>query len=145
MIKAIIFDWVGTLTENFEIPYSYSEEVLEKIKGKYKLGLVTLASQGVEKRWRDIRNSGLEKYFDCIVVQEEKSDKQYLECMEKLGVKPTETAVVDDMRVRCEIATGLGCRAYWVDKGVVGIPMQKSIDEDIIRIDSVYKLLGLFK
>ena len=64
IVKAIIFDWVGTLFERFRTPYSFSEEVLRGLKQRYKLGLVTLAGQGRQ---------------------------QYLRCIRELGVAPAET------------------------------------------------------
>jgi FMN phosphatase YigB (HAD superfamily) len=50
MIKAIIFDWVGVLFARFKQPYPFSQSVLKQLKAKYKLGLVTLAGQGLESR-----------------------------------------------------------------------------------------------
>jgi len=143
MIRAVIFDWVGTLTSDFETPFPFSEEVLQRLKRKYKLGLVTLASQGVEKRWQDIINSGLQKYFDFCVVETEKSERQYQECIDKLGVKPADTAVVDDMLVRCQIAASLGCKAYWVvNNSLILSPVHESVDK-IEKIDSVNDLINL--
>ncbi len=81
MIEAIIFDWVGTLFERFKSPYLFSEKVLKKLKKKYKLGLVTLAGQGIEKREKEIKESYEELGLE--ISKLEKEEKKFRELKEQ--------------------------------------------------------------
>jgi len=81
-------------------PYEGAAEILEYLKGKVRLGLLTNAMDIKEQRER-IRNSGLEKYFDVICLAEEidayKPDKKAFEIMaDKLGSKPHKIIFIGD-------------------------------------------------
>lgn len=116
MIKAIIFDWVNTLYTYNEGLYPYSKKVLDYLKPKYRLGLVTLAAPGIEQRNMEIKESGLGNYFDAVVIEEQKSEKQYLKCLSLLGVVPAEAVVVDDQPYNISTAKKIGCQVYLVIK-----------------------------
>ena len=117
--KGIIFDWIGTLAINSkEGLFSYSEKVVRELSDKYRLSLVSIAGFGVEKRKQDIEESGLTKYFECIIVDTIKTEKQYLECIGKMRTTPKTTLVVDDRVVRgIAIGNRLGCQTYWIRNG----------------------------
>lgn len=117
--KAIIFDWIGVLSGGTKGGvYTFSAGVLESLKPEYKLGLVSLAGFGNEKRQQDIINSGLAKYFDSVVIDTTKKPAHYTKCIRELGVTPEETVVVDDRTVKgIMIGNKLGCSTVWVRKG----------------------------
>ena len=117
-MKAIIFDWTGTLYERHKGIFPFTKEVLESLKPKYKLGLVSKAGEYVPERNADIEKSGIKDYFDFIIVDSEKGTKQFKECIKGLGATPEETAVVGDRATR-EIQAGnkLGCTTIWIQKG----------------------------
>src|SRR3990167_3881507 len=96
MIKAIIFDWVGTLYHfGGKGLYPYSERVLKELHPKYKLAVISKAvSDTVNIRLKQINE--IQKYFDVIIADVDKTAEQYVECMKKLDVKSEETLVVDD-------------------------------------------------
>lgn len=136
MLKAVIFDWVGTLYERLEAPYPWSKETLLKLKQKYKLGLVTLAAQGKKQRESEIENSGLKHLFDAVVIEETKNEEEYIKCMKDLGTKPEETAVVDDQMGRLKVAATLGCQVYWVNH-------RGEETGEVTRIETVQDLVTL--
>ena len=117
MIEAIIFDWVGTLYEKNKGLFPYSEKVLRELKQKYKLAVISKAvSDSVDSRLNQINE--IKKYFDVIIADVDKNDKQYIECMRKLNVKPENTLVVDDRTLRgIKIGNKLGCQTYWIKNG----------------------------
>ncbi len=141
MIEAIIFDWVGTLFERFKAPYPFSEKVLKELKQNYKLGLVTLAGQGIKKREEDIKKSGLKSYFDSIIIDTDKGKRQYLKCMNELEVTPTQTAIVDDQATRLRVGIKLGCKTYWIRREWREFYPNKETGEPTKRINSVKDLV----
>jgi FMN phosphatase YigB (HAD superfamily) len=118
-IKGIIFDWVGTLYERGVGLLPYSRKVLKSLKQRdYKLGLVSLAKNGVGNRRRELENSGILPLFDSVIVETIKTKKQYLKCMKEMMISPRTTAIVDDRTVRgIKIGNELGCQTYWVRRG----------------------------
>jgi len=142
MVKAIIFDWVGTLFERNKAPYPFSEKVLKTLKPKYGLGLVTLAGQGIEARKRDLEQSGISHYFDSIVIDIEKDKKQYLQCIEELRATPDTTVIVDDQMRRLKTGIELGCKTCWIQTGeFANFPPNKNTGEPTERINSVEDLI----
>lgn len=116
-IDAIIFDWAGTLYEKNKGLYPYSEKVLQKLKSKYKLAVISKAvSDNIETRLKQINKIG--KYFDVIIAEIDKTPKQFIKCMKKLNVNPEDTLVVDDRTLRgIKIGNKLGCQTYWIKNG----------------------------
>jgi len=119
VIKAILFDLGDTLiteesvgdkhTSEVELEkVPFVDEVLQKLRGKYKLAVVT--NTGVSKE-EDIRKAlrtvGLAEYFDAIVtsvdVGHEKPDERIFRvALKKLGVKPGEAVMVGN-RIRTDV------------------------------------------
>ncbi len=119
MIEAIIFDWVETLSKGSREPFPYSERVLKELKYKnYKLGLVSLAGHGNNKRKEDVEVSGLKPYFDFILIDTVKNAEMYLKCIKELGATPQRTVIVDDRTLRgIKIGNEIGCMTFWVRRG----------------------------
>lgn len=117
-MKAIIFDWMGTLYEKNKGLYPYSEEVLKNLKQGCKLGLVSIAKSGLEKRKQELESSGIMPYFDSVIVDISKTAEHYLRCMREMGTTPETTAIVDDRTLRgIMIGNQLGCKTFWIQKG----------------------------
>ena len=117
-IKAIIFDWIGTLYGRESGVYSFSERVLKELSEKYQLGLISQARFGVDQRRGEIAKSGLENYFAYIQVTEIKSDETYSEMIKQMQLNANEVAIIDDRVIRgVKIGNQLGCVTYWVEKG----------------------------
>jgi len=144
--KAIIFDWIGVLSDGSKgRAYSFSADVLGRLKKNYKLGLVSLAGNGNGRRENEIRESGLLEYFDAVVVDSEKTHFHYLRCMEKMDVRVKETLIVDDRTVRgIEIGNKLGCETVWVRKGHYPneLPNEKTGNPSYV-IDTIEELEGV--
>ena len=118
MIKAIIFDWVGTLYQfGGKGLFPYSERVLRELKPRYKLAVISKAvSNNVEVRMTQM--NAIRHYFDFILADVDKTEAQFIECMQKLGVKPKNTLVIDDRMDRgIQIGNKLGCQTYWIKNG----------------------------
>jgi len=118
MIKAIIFDWVGTLYEKNKGLFPYSEQVLRELRAKnYKLAVISKAvSDNTRNRLKQIGK--IKKYLDVIIVDTDKTAEQYIECMKKLNVRPENVLIVDDRTIRgIKIGNQLGCKTYWVKNG----------------------------
>jgi FMN phosphatase YigB (HAD superfamily) len=118
MIKAIIFDWVGTLYEfGGKGLFPYSEKVLKELHPKYKLAVISKAvPNNVEDRLRQIDE--IKQYFDFITANTDKTQEQFIDCMRRLDVKPENTLVVDDRVDRgIQIGNKLGCHTYWIKNG----------------------------
>jgi putative hydrolase of the HAD superfamily len=81
------------------VPFPEMFEVLDALKGKYKLGVITNGYSSVQRE--KIRMIGVENYFDDIVVsgeeEVEKPDPRiFLLSCEHLGVKPEEAVFIGD-------------------------------------------------
>lgn len=144
-MEGIIFDWVGTLYERNKGLFPYSERILRELKPQYRLGMVSLARDGIEARAAELSSSGLMGLFDSVVIDTSKTPKQYLRCMEELGVTPQETSIVDDRAVRgIQVGNLLGCRTFWIQIGEYAHEMPDSeTGEPTHRIDSVEDLLRI--
>ena len=118
MGKAVIFDWIGTLYQRDIGPFPRSKEVLEYFTKKgYILFLVSL-SKDKEKREKEIDSSGLKEFFKEIIIDNEKTEDQYRNCMNQANASPRETLIVDDRTVRgIAIGNKLGCQTYWIQEG----------------------------
>jgi len=118
--KGIIFDWIGTLAINSKDGlFPYSERVVSELsKRNYRMSLVSIAGFGIDKRFEEIKRSGLTKYFNFVVVDDAKTPGQYMECMFRMGTTSDQTSVVDDRTVRgIKIGNELGCKTYWIRNG----------------------------
>jgi len=117
MITTIIFDWNGTLYNRTEI-FPFTKEILDYLKPKYKLILISRANPSVEERKKLIDSLGLTSYFDVLIVQSDKNAEDYQKCIEKIGSTPEEVVIVDDRTlVGIKIGNQIGCKTFWINKG----------------------------
>jgi len=144
MIEAIIFDWIGTLYERGKGLFFYSERVLKELKPKYKLAVISkTVSDNIETRLKQINE--IRHYFDIIIADTEKTAEQYIECIQKLKVKPKNTLVVDDRTNRgIQIGNRLGCQTAWIQEGEYAheTPNEET-GEPTYRIKSIENLLEI--
>lgn len=85
--------------------------VLKRLKGSYKLGVVTSSSKSVSAKL--LEDFGILGYFDVVIGGEETRPKPapdpILKACELLGVSPTETMYVGDTIPDMEAAKAAGC------------------------------------
>lgn len=144
-MRGIIFDWMGTLYEKGRGLFPFTERVLRELKPRYKLGLVSIARDGIEVRKRQLQESGIIHLFDSVIVDTSKTDAHYLRCMEEMGITPADTAIVDDRTVRgISVGNRLGCTTFWIQVGEYGRELPNSeTGEPAFKINSVEDLIGL--
>ncbi len=105
MVKGIIFDFGYTLYDpTSKTLYPGALEVLEKLKGKYKLAVAS-RTDNVVKRHQELHDLEVGKYFDVIEVVPEGTNKDLQSILEKFNLKPEEVMVVGD-RLTSEITQG---------------------------------------
>jgi putative hydrolase of the HAD superfamily len=68
------------------------EEVLEALKGKYRLVVATKGD--LLDQERKLRKSGLNPYFHHIEIMSEKDDANYLKLLKHLDIQPSELLMV---------------------------------------------------
>ena len=106
--------WIETSKASYystSIPVEGILPIVEKLKGKYKLGLLA----NTPKPWFDdaVSRFNLEEFFDVLVSSGGsgllKPDKEiYLLICEKLGLSPRECLYIDDSEVKLNAAKDLG-------------------------------------
>ncbi len=144
-MKAIMFDWIGTLYERNIGLFPYSERVLSQLKTRYKLGLVSLAKSGISVRKAELEQSGIMHMFDSVIIDTSKTQDHYLRCMEQMGTTPETTAIVDDRTQRgIKIGNQLGCQTFWIQKGeYANETPNEETGEPTFRIDSIEDLVKM--
>ncbi len=143
-MNAIIFDWIGTLYERNKGLFPYTKKVLEYLKPKYKLGIVTFSKNGIYDREEQLKESGILDYVDIAIICTEKTNDIYFRCMHELKVTPKSTIIVDD-RTKRGIAVGnkLGCETYWIQKDEYANELpNKETGEPTHKINSIEDLLN---
>ena len=129
-IKAIIFDWGGTLVDaKAKEEFPESHEVLEYCQSKgYRLALACIASKP-EDRKRQIANSHLRKFFEIALVDSLKpeqiydptfkgKDKLYDQINEHFKLARSQILIVDDRTARgIKYANEHGHPSIWIQKG----------------------------
>lgn len=128
--------------------YPESQEVLQSLHGRYKLGIIANQSAGTEERLVqfEIRN-----YFDVVVASAEagvaKPDKRIFElALSQAGCSACEACMVGD-RLDNDItpATEMGMSTVWVRQGWFGMG-----NVDLARfkpnftVDNIYDVLKIF-
>jgi FMN phosphatase YigB (HAD superfamily) len=120
MIKAIIFDWGRTLYDSErQALYPHTEEVLSDLSIKYKLIIVSLASDGnISQRNSLLQDSGIAKYFTAVYFAERDKDSLYRIALQALDLKPQEVAIVDDRVIRgIRWGNQHGATTIWLRQG----------------------------
>ena len=146
-VRGIIFDWLETLYERDKGLFPHVKEVLEYLKPHYKLGLVSIARDGIEKRMKEIKNSGIEGMFDSVIIDVEKGRRQYEQCINEMKLTSKKTAIVDDRTIRgIRIGNELGCMTIWLQKGKYANELPNSeTGEPFYTINSIEELETLFE
>lgn len=119
-----------------------SEETLQKLSEKYRLGLLTNGYPKMQRKKLEI--SGLEKYFEVIIVSGEhgmhKPDVRIFEmAAEKMGLKPKEIAFVGDT-FAADILGALRCgmKPVWIHSDHL-----MKTNADILKIHRIEELSDL--
>lgn len=110
-------DWGATFGD-YTIVYPRARETVEKVKQKYRVGIVTNGTSHMQHRKLEI--SGLADLFEMILISGEcsahKPDPEiFLEASEKMGLKPEEIAFVGDTFATDIIgAYRVGMKPIWI-------------------------------
>lgn len=141
--KGIIFDFRGPLVDRNYNVFSGVKETLQELKSRsYKLGLIS-THKNIEERKKIIQATGIAHLFDVIIVDSDKTIEHFRKCMNKLGVVPATTAVVDDRTIRgVKDGNALDCTTFWIQRGKFEneLPNEKT-GEPTHRIDKAIELL----
>ncbi len=114
MIKAVIFDLIGVLLQSGTVSEGSvaveNAELVEKLKGKYKLGVLSNTSSRQAGELGDLHDA-----FNAVVLSEEtgisKPKKEaYERVLSDLGVSPEEAVFIDDSLENVKGAERLGMR-----------------------------------
>ncbi len=123
------------------LPLAGIEALLQIIRPRVKLGLVTNAYNGVEQRAR-IKNSGLEKFFDCIVIAGDigiyKPDSAiFLRALKQIDVPSGKALFVGDS-VRHDI---LGAKSIGLKTVLFSKKQSNQADYTVEKVDELSHLL----
>src|SRR3989344_9318755 len=129
-IKAIIFDWGGTLVDDHtteELPES--EQVLDYCRGKgYRMAVASLTKH-LERRKMQFASTPLNKFFEIMLAdgivkgQEadlalDKKDKMFDRIVQDFGLSREEILIVDDRVFRgIRYGNKHGHPTVWIKKG----------------------------
>ena len=119
MIKAVIFDYAGTIY-NPQTGKLYPDVInaLNFLEQKgLKLALVSRASN-LEERLEEFKDLNLRKYFQVLEVIPVGNEKEFNHILQKLNVAAEECLVIGD-RVKSEILEGnkIGAKTVWIMRG----------------------------
>jgi HAD superfamily phosphatase (TIGR01668 family) len=111
MIKGVFFDLGDTLVdeENFE-PLPYVHEILQNLKGHYKLAVICDTEESKEKVKEIMKKAGILEYFDLVIVSSEvgatkPNEKIFRVALDKLNLQPSEVVMVGN-RISRDILGG---------------------------------------
>ena len=134
---------------DLEILYPDAKEVLQKLRQKYKLGIIANQDYGTEKRLIDF---GIRPYIDLVIASAEegveKPDLRIFQlALKRADCKPEEAVMVGD-RLDNDIipANKIGITTVWIKQGFGGLAEPKSKDEQPdYTVDNLNKLLSIFE
>lgn len=146
MIKAVIFDYGGTLVSEETLRlYPQAHPILKTLKKlKLKLALVSRAADP-EQRWEDFKRLKIKDYFQVLDVVFRGNTKEFDKIFKKLAIKPTECLIVGD-RIKSEIIEGnrAGSVTIWIRQSKFSDELPESKEEKPdYTIDSLQQLLPL--
>jgi HAD superfamily hydrolase (TIGR01509 family) len=123
--------------------YQHAVPVLEALRGRYKLGLITNTIRDVAvKILRDLEIIG---YFDVIVGGDEGKPKPgsdlILKACRMLGVHPEESIFVGDTSADIQAGKAAGCKTVLVSTSILRKELEKI--ENIIVIDDLKEILKI--
>lgn len=147
-VKNFGLEKVGWVKE-LEKLYPQSREVLQKLQGSYRLGIIANQSAGTVER---LVQFGIREYFDVIVSSAEegvsKPDKRIFElALQRAGCTAAEACMVGD-RLDNDItpAAEMGMSTVWVRQGWFGMG-----NADLARlkpdfaVDGISEVVGIFE
>ena len=134
---------------DLEILYPDAKEVLQKLRQKYKLGIIANQDYGTEKRLIDF---GIRPYIDLVIASAEegfeKPDLRIFKlAFDRVNCKPEEAVMVGD-RLDNDIipANKIGMTTVWIKQGFGGVAEPKSKDEQPdYTVDNLNELLSFFE
>lgn len=120
-------------------------ETLEILKTSYTIALVTHA----EADWAYFKLDGhslrpLFSYIEIADVNRPKEAQDWLNAVDKLGLKPQDVAIVgDNIKGDMQAGKSIGAGAlYWLnDNSSWSFYQQGELPEEIVKIDNIYKLI----
>jgi len=117
---------------------------LDKLKGRYKLGLITNGAPDLQ--WKKINGGNLQHYFDYIAVSGEhgfaKPDGRLFDIAIK-GLKSTATgSIMVGDSLDTDIKGGLvyGLKTIWINRNGEGIDMVKP-DYEVTNLSGILKII----
>ena len=133
---------------DLEILYPDAKEVLQKLRQKYKLGIIANQDYGTEKR---LVNFGIRSYIDLVIASAEegveKPDLRIFQlALDRADCKPEEAVMVGD-RLDNDIipANKIGMKTVWIKQGYGGLSKPHSGEEQPDHtVDSLNELIHLF-
>ena len=134
---------------DLETLYPDAKEVLQKLRQKYKLGIIANQDYGTEKRLIDF---GIRPYIDLVIASAEegfeKPDLRIFKlAFDRVNCKPEEAVMVGD-RLDNDIipANKIGMTTVWIKQGFGGVAEPKSKEEQPdYTVDNLNKLFSIFE
>lgn len=122
--------------------YAFYEDalaVIPKLKGKYKLAIVSDAWPSLLDVYEE---NNMTSYFDTIVVSSflgttKPDSKMYCTALEELNVKPNEAIFIDDSLKNCQGAISVGINTFLICRGYGSY-----IREKVKSIGKKYKVIN---
>ena len=125
-------DYQKVYEENW-IVFEDTVEVLNKVKDRYKLGIISNGDGKQQKR--KLEHTGITKYFTKIIISGDvgasKPDRRIFEiACERMGVKPEESIMVGDKyKTDIEGALNAGLNAIWVNRKNEDVQYENTVKE----------------
>ncbi len=124
--------------------YPETKDVLESLKGKYKIGLVT-GSKGVEMAVK-FRTAPIQDFFDIIAVRESYQRSKpfpdpYLHAAQELGVKPEECLVIEDSPRGAQSAKSAGMTCFIIPNGLTKDLKFPEVDKRLKSLEELKTIL----
>lgn len=135
----------GDLPEDVSVfPLDHASEVLETLKGKYLLALVSRGRPHLQLL--KMKNAGLDStIFSKIVISEQEDKKSsYKEVLEELNMTPDKTIVCGDRIKRdLEPAKALGCKTIHMlwGRGLVSTGAPSDVDYTIRHLSQIQEII----
>lgn len=112
-LEISLYEFIDIYRSSIE-PIPGMEELIKQLSRSYSLAILT--NEGVEWARYKLEGSGMEKYFDEVVISAEigvaKPEKEYFdEALEIIGAKPEKAVFVDDSEENVIAAEKLGIRS----------------------------------
>ncbi len=132
-----------------ETLYPETRELLKRLSGQYRLGVIANQEPGAEQR---LERFGIRPFFDVIVCSAEsgvaKPDPRiFLMALEQANCPPERAAMVGDRLDNDVIpAKELGMRTVWVRQGMGGLAVSRTPEEGPdVTIDHIDQLFDFLK